>query len=369
MTIAFFVSSIGDTDLAFETMTALIEKGYTNEFYAIPLSATGQKRSQEKAISPQIKLLAEPLINSKDIEDFLNKHSIDRAYVGVPSENQYLPFQVAKELATKDIPCTVAYEFMFSAPQNHCFWTAIPELTSAKLDYAVSLSAAKKDILNRNPDAKINIVGHLSIDRAIANNTMGPIETKEKLEIKANEEFIFISGTTQPINVDSEFALAILNELASNNYPNLQIRFGLHPGIPDKESYLNTLLSMCAKYPHLSAQFKIILSPPIEQQVKSEDILNNSFIVRVNVSGPEAANAAAKIAQAVPGALLNESVIKGKPSYFHREGEPYLPRDFFSNNIQAFFNATTNNSPHTKKDLDLNDSTTAENMANIMCKK
>ena len=164
--------------------------------------------------------------------------------------------------------------------------------------------------------------------------------------------------------------MAILNELATNHYPNLQIRFGFHPGISDKESYLNTLLSICAKYPHLSAQFKIILPPQIEQQVKLEAILNSPFIVRANVSGPQAANAAAKIAQAVPGALLNESVIKGKPSYFHREGaEPYLPRDLFSNNIQIFFSATTNNTPRTKKELDLDDSTTAENMANIMYKK
>ena len=194
---------------------------------------------------------------------------------------------------------------MFSAPQNHCLWTAIPELTSAKLDYAVSLPAAKKDILNRNPDAKINIVGHLSIDRAIANNTIEPIEIKQKLEFKADEEFIFISGTTRPIDVDSEFVLAILNELENNHYPNLQVRFGLHPGIPDKESYLSTLLNICANYPHLSTQFKIILPPQIEQQVKSEDVLNNLFIVRANVSGPQAANAATKIAQAVPGALLN----------------------------------------------------------------
>lgn len=181
--------------------------------------------------------------------------------------------------------------------------------------------------------------------------------------------FLF-SGTTQPIDVDSELVSAILNELASNRYPNLQIRFGLHPGISNKESYLSTLLGICAQYPHLSAQFKIILPPLIEEQVKSEDILNNSFIVRANVSGPQAANAGAKVAQAVPGALLNESVIKGKPSYFHKEtAEPYLPRDFFSKNIQAFFSATTNSKPRTKKELGLNDSTTAENMANIMYKR
>ena len=62
MTIAFFVSSIGDTDLALETIAVLREKGYSDELYVIPLSARGLKRSQEKAISLEIKLLSEPLV-------------------------------------------------------------------------------------------------------------------------------------------------------------------------------------------------------------------------------------------------------------------------------------------------------------------
>lgn len=56
MTIAFFVSSMGDTDLAFKTMNALIKKGYSGDLYAIPLSEAGRNRSQEKAIFSQIKL-------------------------------------------------------------------------------------------------------------------------------------------------------------------------------------------------------------------------------------------------------------------------------------------------------------------------
>lgn len=131
------------------------------------------------------------MVNSIDIDHFLNQHSIERAYIGVSSENQDLPFKVATHLEEKNIPCTIAYEFMFSAPPNHCLWTAIPKLTSPKLDYAVSLPAAAKDILKRTPHANINIVGHLSIDRAIANNTIEPIVKKE-LGIKVDEELIFI---------------------------------------------------------------------------------------------------------------------------------------------------------------------------------
>jgi len=47
-------------------------------------------------------------------------------------------------------------------------------------------------------------------------------------------------------------------------------------------------------------------------------------IIRCDLSGTAAA--ADKIAQAVPGALLNKAAMKGKPSYFHAEiAEPYLP--------------------------------------------
>ena len=44
----------------------------------------------------------------------------------------------------------------------------------------------------------------------------------------------------------------------------------------------------------------------------------------------------ARVAQAVPGALLNEAALQGKPSYFHaQENKPYLPRLLFSVPVQS----------------------------------
>jgi hypothetical protein len=69
---------------------------------------------------------------------------------------------------------------------------------------------------------------------------------------------------------------------------------------------------------------------------------SNLFILFSDATGAAAALAADKVAQAVPGALLNEAVLKGKPSNFHETSAiSYLPRAWLANNIGAFFSAKT----------------------------
>jgi hypothetical protein len=290
------------------------------------------------------------------ISHFIREKNIQRAYIGVPSINNEVPFQIANHL---DIPCTIAYEYMFK-PANHSLWNYIDGLAvKENCDFAVPLISAKNDILEINKNAKICEIGHLSIDRSQMMNLIDSTPVRESLSINKEDKFIFISGTTQPTEVDNQFLDALLSEISTGKYPGLQLRMGLHPGVKDPDSYLQTLLKTCERYSIASNQFKIILTTPFEKKLQNPT-LSSPFIFRSEVSGADAAQAADKVAQAVPGALLNEAALKGKPSYFHDEtAVPYLPKKWFSGNLTTFFTAKPEPS-HSRKELGLED--TAPNL-------
>jgi hypothetical protein len=133
------------------------------------------------------------------------------------------------------------------------------------------------------------------------------------LLLKSDEEAIFISGSTQAKELENMFLDALLKELATKKYAWLSLRMGIHPGTEYPDDYLHELLLTAEKYSQTKSQFKIILTP-------------------------QAAYAADKITQAVPGALLNEAALLGKPAYFYeRSVVPYLPKEWFSKDIATFY--------------------------------
>jgi hypothetical protein len=286
--------------------------------------------------------------NLESIEKFIKDNAIQHAYIGVPSPiDEESAFQIANLL---NIPCTLVYEFMFK-PEKHALWNYLPQFTQKKnINFAVPLPAASEDIRALYPEARIEEMGHLSIDRALTSTvSIDVTDVKNRLTVKANEELGFISGTTQPTNVDVNFLEALLSEIDTGQYPHLQVRFGMHPGIKDADNYLKALLIACGRHPNISSQFKIILSPTFEERLVNKPEQSNPFILRCNVPGAEASQAANRVAQAVPGALLNESAIQGKPSYFHaQENKPYLPKSLFSSTIADFLKAEKRSLKHEK---------------------
>jgi len=93
---------------------------------------------------------------------FINENKIQRAYIGVPSSNNEIPYQIANSI---EIPCTIAYEYMFK-PATHSFFNYVNSLAAKEnCDFAVPLSPAKNNILGINAAAKIYEIGHLSLDR------------------------------------------------------------------------------------------------------------------------------------------------------------------------------------------------------------
>jgi hypothetical protein len=315
-------------------------------------------------ITQRPEVLLEEKLSHEELEtitQFIEENKIERAYIGVPSSNSDVPYQIAHSLK---IPFTVAYEYMFKS--KHRFFDYVDSMASQKnCDFAVPLRPAKDDILAINPAANVYEIGHLTLDQLPPASDTRYI--RESLLAGIDDDLVFISGTTQPTEIDNEFLNAILMELSTGKYPTLQLRMGIHPGIQNADIYIQTLLQTCQKYPETSSQFKIIMTSKFEKKL-SEPLPPTPFILHADVSGPDAAQAADKIAQSVPGALLNSAALRGGPTYFHEQSVvPYLPKAWFSEKISLFFTAKPQQ-PHSRKEFGLED-TAANIMSKLMARR
>lgn len=382
MKVAFFVSSIGDTDLALNTIQSLEQKG-SHETLLISLTKAAQlrienfqssslvtKKSLPEILNTNVDTFPEGLcteIQLNSIIQYIKLQNINHAYLGVPSVNNEIPFQIAESL--ENIPVLMAYEFMFK-PETHCLWKHLPELKSRPyVQWALPLADALEDF-DIDDKNKIHITGHISIDNAYSLKSAGAKtfeEIRMELQVPVDQSLAFISSTTQPVAIDAAFLDCLLSELPQ--HPNVQVRLGLHPGIQDFDAYLNEILSIYKKHFDSHHQFKIILPDNLLGRFKTpESSIGNPLFqqafIRININGSEASSAADRVAQAVPGALLNQAVLEGKPSYSH-SGKPYLPNKYFSNSIAAFFSG--DRMPlRMKEELGLDSKTVSEKYAEII---
>ncbi|KTD50850.1 hypothetical protein [Legionella quateirensis] len=383
MKVAFFISSVGDTDLALKTIKAMEQKSAC-ETVLVSLTKTADERVN-KFESPSLlkKYTLSGILNLEpglypeslsseehrsNIIHFIEQHQLDYVYLGVPSVNNVMPFQIADYIS--DRPVLMAYEYMFKS-DAHCIWQHVPVLKDkANVQWAIPLKAALDDfeLVDKN---RLHITGHLSIDNAyIASPAASSTDTiRELLQVPSQQPLAFISSTTQPVGVDEQFIECLLQEL--QQVPTMHVRLGLHPGIQDFDIYLDKILSVYSKYPAISSQFKIIMPENIVSKIKLPELSINALkyqdvFLKVNINGNDAAFAADRVAQAVPGALLNQAVLEGKPAYSH-SGKPYLPQSYFSSSIAGFF-AGVRQSPRMKSDLELDERTAPECYADLIMK-
>ncbi|MDF1646925.1 MAG: hypothetical protein P1U61_08120 [Legionellaceae bacterium] len=380
MKVAFFVSSVGDTDLALKTITSMENKAEV-ETCLIALTQTAEQRITSSRVQCSSLALKTRLSDILDVQNFseayctreqldvltqyIKNENITYIYLGVPSTNNKIPLQVAAII--EDIPVLMAYEFMFK-PEGHDLWDYLPVLKSKQnIQWALPLIDAVADFDFHDMN-KVKVTGHLSIDNAYSSNAISNSDIiREHLHILPNKKFAFVSSTTQPILTDTIFLESLLALLP--NHPDIQVRFGLHPGIQDLDAYVREVLTVCQRYPSACDQFKIILPDNLLGRFKYpalsiEHPATLDIFLRVNVTGPDASFAADRVAQSVPGALLNQAVIEGKPSYAHG-GKSYLPKQHFSNDITAFFSANAQ-APRSKEELGLNDKTAPQNYADMI---
>lgn len=378
MKVAFFVSSVGDTDLALRTIKSMENKG-ENQALLISLTKAAQRHVEsysstllvDKKTLPEILHLSpESFLDGhcdteqlEHIVEYIRSQGIHNAYFGIPSVNNEIPFQIVGAL--DDLPVLMAYEFMFK-PESHCLWGYLPKLKSkANVHWALPLIEAIEDF---GSDDRMHIVGHISIDNAyFATRSQTPEVIREQLQVAPTQSLSFVSSTTQPVEIDATFLDCLLTELS--NHLHVQVRLGLHPGIQNLDAYLATILSVYTKYPDVDKQFKIILPEKLLSLFKTPELsINNSLFrqvfLRVDITGSEASSAADSVAQAVPGALLNQAVLEGKPA-FASLGKPYLPSRYFADSVTTFFSGERQ--PHRmKQELGLDERTAGERCADIL---
>jgi hypothetical protein len=380
MKVAFFVSSVGDTDLALSTIKSMESKG-ENQAVLISLTKAAQQRVEhfsstllvEKKTLPEILLLSPEsfldgrcdAVQLEHIVEYIKLQGIHHAYFGIPSVNNEIPFQIAEAL--DDLPVLMAYEFMFK-PESHCLWEYVPKLKSkANVQWALPMATATE---NFGSDDRMHIIGHMSIDNAYSVTNPGSKtleEISEFLQVTPSQSLAFVSSTTQPVEIDANFLDCLLTELP--NHPHVQVRLGLHPGIQNLDAYLTKIISVYTKYPDADSQFKIILPDNLLGRIKNPELsidnsLFHTLFLRTNITGSEASSAADRVAQAVPGALLNQAVLEGKPA-FSLLGKPYLPHHYFSDGVSTFFSGVRH-PPRMKKELGLDERTAGERCANII---
>jgi len=349
--IAFFMSSVGDADLAIGTLEKLLEQQSLDKAVLFPLTEIATRRIEHLVDSRIVRVINLP--KAHELIPILQQHGVQQAYVGVPSDDSHKPFEIADCLTDHSIPCVLAYEYMFR-PSQHVIYDYLPRLAKkSNCRVAVPLPIVV-DHLHSHASIEAFPVGHLSIDQALTTSPVDPAPIRSALSIAAEQKFVFISGSSQPVEIDARFLEALLVELATGQYPKLQLRMGIHPGVKELKFYLNTLLSICTRYSNTALQFKIIITPEIAQKLNNE-IPSSDFIIKANINGNQAAQGADAIAQSVPGALLNMAAMQGKPAYFHEKStQPYLPIVWFSGTLSHFFSAAKQ-APHTKTELGLSE--------------
>ncbi|KTC84214.1 hypothetical protein [Legionella brunensis] len=390
MALAFFISSIGDSDLAKKTVEFLQSNGFSDNLYVIPLTLIAKDQVKDLTFNNKLHLINLDAITEKPniytynrltqdalikVNEFVIAKNITSCYFGVPSAvDEESAYQLI-EVISPSIPCTIAYEYMFK-PKKHPFWAKYVNTlaTLPNCRFATPLKAASADILAVNSNAIVDTVGHLSIDRALAASPpTAHYATRQKLLLNETDELFFISGTSQPIDVDLAFVEALLNELQHDKHPHMQVRFGIHPGQKDLINYCERLFSLCDGFIGIESQFKIILPEAIKHILLKEKeeqfsklIQNKYYILEAEVTGSDACAVALKVGQAVAGALINGEAVKGKKPYCHdKEVKPYLPNHLFANNMQLFFNEK-NIPPVTKQDLGLLDEPAPQLMAKLL---
>lgn len=272
--------------------------------------------------------------------------------------------QLAQQLSLDGMPLTIFNEHMFELDSTHKFCSYQDTfIQSPHIRFAVPTLQA----VGALPGDRTDIIGHLSLDSTPQQSLANPTEVKTLLDIPPDQDFAFVVGTTQPPEVDVQFLDILLRELQDSSMP-MQVRFGIHPGVKPEciNQYLSDLLLVCEQYPLVATQFKIVLNASTKSKLDESmltRVLTSPFVRECEITGPQAAEVATHIAQAVPGALPTQFAMAGKPVV---TGKPaYLPDNWFKSS-STFFAAKPTDAK-TRTELGLTEDSVATRFAEALC--
>ncbi len=408
MNFAILTTSTGDTQLACATVKKMIEQAHEEkqacQFTLLPLDTVAKTVIQKELHDLLVDKNENILFSEKEGDEFsakkseeekieyvkfwIEKNKIDHVVLGFPSPlNDKFAFELAMQLPDT-CQMTLLYEYMFKEKEHIYFKNHYGEKLAKKLNLqiAVPLDAAKKDFQEFAAEHVVT-VGHLSIDQAVSTCVTDKSlaqnkKTRELLKVSEETDLVFVSGTSRSDDVDIEFLKVLLDEMQKGQvigkYQDMQLRFGLHPGVKNPAAYLQKLITVVENYlkdakedSSLVSPCQIILTENFKKKLSDDErALFESetyakILLHADVSGADAAHAANRVAQAVPGALLNEAGLSGKPALIG-SGDSYLPKECITSNPNTFFAQLTRD-PLGKKELGLDPQCTApENVARAL---
>lgn len=370
MTSLFFTTSAGDTDLAIDTILSLAKSQPQQQLIFLPLSELSLKRAEvlttssaNVQINRRFLHLEKTLPDEKDIVELnsmIKKLSASHAFIGVPSiKADNAALHLAQKLNLQKV---IALEYLYHESALP-LWSKIAELCDSNCHFAVPTPLAAEEITNLAASAQVTAVGHLAMDKAFAKRK-DPISEQENFAIrkqlgcKPGDNLKVISGTSVGGEIDFPFVRAILDELDKNQYPNLKVCFSIHPFVSNPDQYLSSLIETCKLYPALFQKFKIILPEGFVQKLTAPKNINldSQFIIKAEVSGQQATSVANGVAQAVPGALVNEAALLENAAYCHEPVKSYLPSGFLSKDLPSFLSKQSNSKSNQKQEAKPNDS-------------
>ncbi len=317
------------------------------------------------------------------VDKYLKVLSIDRAYIGTPSKlNAAVPFQVA-ELVSQQLKVGVIYNDYLYKEVGHVYENIVRQkkVWQSSFRWALPTAKAQEFFQSINTELKTAAVGHLGIDAVLEakdgkSDDGDPL--RQQLHVSPTQKLLFISGL-KDADIDKALLndmLAVLHNDNENIFSPLEIRIGLHPGTSDMNAYLTSLVSILSRYPKaVTKRVKFVLPDRLQKKVNLEQF-DESFFIKKNISGDQAAKAADSVACGLPATLVTKAALQGKPAFCHDANKKsFLPEDRFfvgDDKMVSFFRRSVdqlNSEPISKSELGVPKKEAVDMMASLLLAK
>jgi len=272
--------------------------------------------------------------------------------VGIPGQPQVAaPLQIAKQLAEQIQYGAIYNEYLFYDP-SHCFWQYIADQQPwcAAYDWLVPLPQIREKIHKQNPYLTCYVVGHMLLEQQRQPYQPSIVQSeafRDALDLKRESPLILLAGTK-----DTELDGQLIHLLAEHNgelrQANSQLRMTLHPGLVDAIGYLNAIADKLDRKTiyKLRQYFKIIL--PLSVMTYQHELTESlhDLTLQSTMTSPMLFPLTDGLCSALPSALLNLSIWRGKPCfYLAGEYEPYIQQEYTmsgESQIFSFLQAVSN---------------------------
>lgn len=357
MTLLFVSHSAGDTDALIDTYRTMDHQSQQNAFF-LALGAVARDKLTQANIdfeslddilgAGSVHSYENKPLTENDLEtvnQHLKKKQVQKALIGTPSKQQAgAPFQIAEKLANQLEYGAIYNDYLFFDPDHEFFKQLSKQKPWQKrYEWLAPVNSARDRFKAHHPAIKAEVAGHRALDPVLRPSAITQehcSDKRQQLTSNTDDTLIFISGT-KDVEQDAALLNAMLEALNTKNYPSIQVRVGIHPGVGNLQDYMDRLIGCMEQYPEVKCQTQLIVSQPLaDKKLADLEKYDASLICRAQLNGDQAAQAADAVACSVPATLPNQAAVQGKPAYVHQDYESYLPHDrlFFGNSrLDTFF--------------------------------